>query len=142
VYYYREINRLQREQDIRRSSGTKKLCHHTAPSGIWKHHPVPGPLQNKTSHNTQLPHILDVFFWPCIKNWLYINPLKPKDLYMCRTAQLTSRCCNLNIYSTNTRTEYFKHAAHSPFFFSSKYRLFHNATFFGSCIIHILHRVC
>ena len=31
-----------------------------------------------------------------------------------------------------------KHAAHSPFF-SSKCRLFHNATFFGSCIIHILH---
>jgi hypothetical protein len=25
------------------------------------------------------------------------------------------------------------------FFFSSKYRLFHNATFFGSCIIRILH---
>jgi hypothetical protein len=35
-------------------------------------------------------------------------------------------------------TEYFKHASHSPFF-SSKCRLFHNATFFGSCIIHILH---
>jgi hypothetical protein len=29
-------------------------------------------------------------------------------------------------------------AAHSPIFFSSKCRLFHNATFFGSCIIHIL----
>ena len=35
-------------------------------------------------------------------------------------------------------TEYFKHAAHSPFF-SSKCRLFHNATFCGSCIIHVLH---
>jgi len=35
-------------------------------------------------------------------------------------------------------TEYFKHAAHSPFF-SSKCCLFHNATFFGSYIIHILH---
>ena len=31
----------------------------------------------------------------------------------------------------------FKYAAHSPFF-SSKCRLFHNATIFGSCIIHIL----
>ena len=45
-------------------------------------------------------------------------------------------------YSTNIRTEYFKHAAHSPFFYSSKCRLFHNATFFGSCVIHILYTVC
>ena len=36
--------------------------------------------------------------------------------YICLTAQLTSRCCILNIYSTNILTEYFKHAAHSPFF--------------------------
>jgi hypothetical protein len=33
------------------------------------------------------------------------------------------------IFSTNISTEYFKHAAHSPFF-SSKSSLFHNATFF------------
>jgi hypothetical protein len=39
-------------------------------------------------------------------------------------------------FSTNISTEYFKHAAHSPFF-SSKCRLFHNATFFDSRIIHI-----
>ena len=44
-------------------------------------------------------------------------------------------------FSTNISTEYFKHAAHSPFF-SSKCRLFHNATFFGACIIHILHTGC
>jgi hypothetical protein len=44
-------------------------------------------------------------------------------------------------FSTNISTEYFKHAAHSPFF-SSKCRLFHNATFFGSCSIHILHTGC
>jgi hypothetical protein len=61
---------------------------------------------------------------------------------ICRTAPLTSRCCILFIYSTNIRTEYFKHAAHSPFFPSSKYRLFHNATFIGSCIVHILHTGC
>jgi hypothetical protein len=41
-------------------------------------------------------------------------------------------------FSTNVNIEYFKHAAHSPFF-SSKCRLLHNATFFRSCIIHILH---
>jgi len=45
-----------------------------------------------------------------------IDPLKPNDTYMGRTAPLTSRRCILNIYSTNVRTEYFKHAAHSPFF--------------------------
>jgi hypothetical protein len=31
---------------------------------------------------------------------------------------------------------------HTLLFFSSKCRLFHNATFFGSCIIRILHTVC
>jgi hypothetical protein len=45
----------------------------------------------------------------------YINPLKPNDLCMRRNAPLTSRCCILYMYSTNIRTEYFKHAAHSPF---------------------------
>ena len=54
---------------------------------------------------------------------------------------LPSKCCILYIFSTDIITEYFKHAAHSPFS-SSKCRLFHNATFFGSCIIHILHIGC
>jgi hypothetical protein len=40
-----------------------------------------------------------------------INPLVPSDPHMGRTAQLTSRRCILNIYSTNIRTEYFKRAA-------------------------------
>jgi len=44
-------------------------------------------------------------------------------------------------FSTDISTEYFKHAAHSPFF-SSECRLFHNASVFGSCIIHILHTRC
>jgi hypothetical protein len=47
----------------------------------------------------------------------------------------------IDIFSTNISTEYFKHAAHSPFF-SSKRRLFHNVTFFGSGIIYILHTGC
>jgi len=54
---------------------------------------------------------------------------------------LPSKCCILYIFSANISTEYFKQAAHSPFF-SSKCRLFHNATFFGSCIIRILHMGC
>jgi len=42
-----------------------------------------------------------------------VNHLTPNGHYtrMCRTAQLTSRCCIIYIYSTNIRTEYFKHAA-------------------------------
>src|SRR5215475_11452987 len=46
------------------------------------------------------------------------NPLTPNDLYMSRTAPLTSKRCILYIYSTNVGTEYFKHALYSPFFFS------------------------
>ena len=42
---------------------------------------------------------------------ILLNPLKPNDLKKRRTAQLTSRCYILYIYSTNIRTEYFKHAA-------------------------------
>ena len=71
-----------------------------------------------------------------------LNPLAPNDVYISRTAQLTSRPCILNIYSTDILTEYFKHVAHSPFFFSSRCRLFHNAIFFGSCNIHILNTEC
>jgi len=44
-------------------------------------------------------------------NVMNFNPLTPNDPYMGRTVTLTSRCCILYIYSTNIRTEYFKHAA-------------------------------
>ena len=43
-----------------------------------------------------------------------INRLKPNDLYISRTAPLTSKRCILYIYSTNIGTEYFKHALYSP----------------------------
>ena len=45
-----------------------------------------------------------------------INPLTPNDLYMIRTAPLTSIRCILYIYSTNVGTEYFKHALYSTIF--------------------------
>jgi hypothetical protein len=45
-----------------------------------------------------------------------VNPLTPNDLYISRTAPLTSKRCILYIYSTNIGTEYFKHALYSPFF--------------------------
>ena len=47
---------------------------------------------------------------------IYINRLTPNDPYMGCTAPLTSKRCILYIYSTNTETEYFKHALYSPFF--------------------------
>jgi predicted membrane protein len=45
-----------------------------------------------------------------------LNHLTPNGHFSGRTAPLTSRLCILYIYSTNIRTEYFKHAALSPFF--------------------------
>jgi len=48
----------------------------------------------------------------CIRaGTLRLNHLPPNGHYMGRTAQLTSRCCILYIYSTNICNEYFKHAA-------------------------------
>jgi hypothetical protein len=44
------------------------------------------------------------------------NPMTPNGHYSGHTAPLTSRRFILNIYSRNIRTEYFKHAAQSPFF--------------------------
>ena len=71
------------------------------------------------------------------------NPLAPNDVYISRTAQLISRRCILNIYSTNILTEYFKHVAHSPFFFSLQDAVqFIMLSFFGSCNIHILNTGC
>ena len=86
-------------------------------------------------------HILSQYF----PNFLLADTFRFRKLtilllttYICRTAQLTSRRCILNIYSTDIITEYFEHAAHYPFFFSSRCHLFHNAIFFGSFNIHIL----
>jgi hypothetical protein len=45
-----------------------------------------------------------------------INHLTPNGYFSGRTAPLTSRRFILYIYSTNIRTKYFKHAAHSPVF--------------------------
>ena len=68
--------------------------------------------------------------------------MSPNDPYMGCTAPLTSKRFILYIYSTNIGTEYFKHALHPPFSFSSICSLFHNANLFGSCIIHILYTGC
>ena len=69
------------------------------------------------------------------------NPLTPNDLYISRTAPLTSKRCILYIYSTNVGTEYFKRILYSTFF-SSKCSLFHSVNLFGSCIIQTLYTGC
>jgi hypothetical protein len=46
------------------------------------------------------------------------------------------------IYSADILTEYFKNSAYSPFFPLQNVVYFYNATFFGSCIIHILYTEC
>ena len=53
---------------------------------------------------------------------------------MGRTAPLTSKRCILYIYSTNTGTEYFKHALYSPFL------SFQNAvrSIMLTCLVHVL----
>ena len=58
---------------------------------------------------------------PCVLyvqqiSFFFVNRLTPNDSYMGRTAPLTSKRCILYIYSTNTGSEYFKHALYSPFF--------------------------
>ena len=44
-----------------------------------------------------------------------INALTPNDLYISRTAPLTSKRCISYIYSTNVGAENFKHTLYSPF---------------------------
>ena len=58
------------------------------------------------------------------------NPLTPNDDCSGRTAQLTSKCCILYIYSTNIGTEYFKHGLYSPFFPLQNAVCFINLTYF------------
>jgi len=69
------------------------------------------------AHLIVLKMIIDIFLGDECTLHLF-TLLKPNDiyiyiyiLYICRTAALTSRRYILNIYSTNIRTEYFKHAA-------------------------------
>jgi hypothetical protein len=51
-----------------------------------------------------------------IKHNTQINHLTPNGHFSGRTVPLTYRCCIFFIYSIDIRTEYFKHAAYSPFF--------------------------
>jgi hypothetical protein len=57
-------------------------------------------------------HVLGPLTFSHLMTYIYIYIY----IYICRTAPLTSRRYILYIYSTNIRTEYFKHAAQSPIF--------------------------
>ena len=70
------------------------------------------------------------------------NLSEPCVLYIGRAYRYPPNVPFYIFFSTNISTEYFKHAAYSPFF-SSKCRLFHNATFFWFlCYSHLTYRVC
>ena len=101
-------------------------------AGIWRK-ALTGLDFVVRQHADIVEEFLGVRIWNYTKEWISIVtgktrtltdrlkqnadlPLKPNDAYIGRTAPLTSRRCILYIYSTNIRTEYFKHAAHSPFF--------------------------
>jgi hypothetical protein len=64
-----------------------------------------------SDHGTYITHIRN------LSPYNHLNHLTPNGHFSGRTAPLTYRHSILYIYSTNVRTEYFKHAAHSPFFF-------------------------
>jgi hypothetical protein len=81
-----------------------------------------------------------------IKYWLYLTLWRLMTyiyiyIYMsCRTANLQT----LHFICLVNKCTYwiFQTCCTFSVFFSSKCRLFHNATFFGSCIVHILHTGC
>ena len=95
------------------------------------------PSRSPACHLSVCKHTL-LQKWPML--WDLTFKIRASYIYR-KGVPLPSKCCILYIFSTNISTEYFKHAAHSPFF-SSNCRLFHNAIFFGSCFIHILHTRC
>jgi hypothetical protein len=66
-------------------------------------------ISDKSSTEDQNTHY--IINKPFFLTIVPFNPLTPNGHYSSRTAPLTSKRCILNIYSTNIRTEYFKHAA-------------------------------
>ena len=71
-----------------------------------------------------------------------INLLTPNDDYSGCTALLTSKCCILYIYSTNTGTEYFKHGIYSPFFPLQNAVCFINLTYLVPVLFKFYIQLC
>ena len=72
----------------------------------------------------------------------FLNHLTSNGHFSGRTAPLTSRFCILYIYSTNIRTEYFKHAAHSPIFPLQNVVYFIMLPFLVPVLFTFIYRVC
>jgi hypothetical protein len=70
-----------------------------------------------------------------------INHLTPKGHFSGRTAPLIYRC-SIFLFIRQLYVLNILNMLHTLRFSSSKCRLFHNATFFGACIIHILYTGC
>jgi hypothetical protein len=69
---------------------------------------------------------------------ILINHLKPNGHFSGRTAPLTYRC-SIVLFIQQLYVLNILNKLTLSVFSSSKCRLFHNATIFGSCIIHILY---
>jgi len=118
---------------------------------------LPNAVQNYTFQFLQLKTLLSTCLLESLRHFLVPGSCMPAEWNGIWKALLTfkNRASYIQdgptaalqmlhfiyIFSTTISTEYFKHAAHSPFF-PSKCCLFHNASFFDSCIIHILHTGC
>ena len=81
---------------------------------------------SKNEYNTAISNVINL-------SEIYINLYEPCVLHIGRAYCYPPDVAFYIFFSTNISTDYFKHAVHSPFF-SSKCRLFHNATFFGSVL--------
>jgi hypothetical protein len=108
-------------------------------AGLW--------IENKALHSgvQEMKPVVrrTSMFWKetaCL-TWLLTFRNRGRPIYRTATLRYHPDFAFYIFFSTNISTAYFEHAAHSPFF-SSKCLLFHNATFFSSCIIHILHTGC
>jgi hypothetical protein len=93
------------------------------------------------NNNINIPMSYAMFGSTCTETntgWPYFNHLTPNGHLSGHTAPLTYRCFSFFIYSTDIRTEYFKHAAYSPFFPLQNVVYFIMLPFLF-CIIHILY---
>ena len=100
-------------------------------------------LQLPYKHNSDTePEVsfLNIYAYKCNTfGWTHKLTFKKRASYIWDGRTATLQMLHfIYFFSTNINTEYFKHARHCLFFYS-KCHLLHNATFFGSCIIHILH---
>ena len=113
------VNATPRPLYPRERPGTHCIEGWVGPKAVWKGAENLAPTGIRLARRLRYggAHLPLYAFMTCMGTSL-LNRLTPNDPYMGRTAPLSSKHCILYIYSTNTDTEYFKHALYSPFFFS------------------------